>query len=236
MRLPFWVFFLWGVFLSFQLQAQQPDTVIRLKPVSDSVLEKKDTIYTGGKATTLAGRDSAEEMVHKRARRAALYSAILPGAGQVYNKKYWKVPLVYAALGIPAYYYFYNKKWYQNCQYALTVTTTGPGSPPRQSWADSAAAVAQPLKPFVKNQDVNGLITNRDEFRKNEDYAVIYFLLFYVLNIVDATVDAHLKGFNVNSDLSFKLRPMFVPGPYGSAGISVAVDLHKARPRALAIN
>ena len=234
MRLPFWGFFLWGILLSFHLQAQQPDTVIRLKPVPDSVLEKRDTIYSGGQPTTLAGRDSAEEMVHKRARKAALYSAILPGAGQVYNKKYWKVPLVYAALGIPAYFYFYDKNWYQKCQYALTVTVTGPA--PRQSWIDSAAAVATPLKPFVQTNDQNGLITNRDEFRKNEDYAVVYFLLFYALNIVDATVDAHLKGFNVNSDLSFKVRPMFMPGPYPSAGITVAVDLHKARPRALAMN
>lgn len=175
---------------------------------------------------TQAERDSIDKRLHDNPKRATIYSAILPGAGQVYNKKYWKVPIVYAAIGIPAYAFFFNKSWYEKCQYALTVTING-------STGDSLAKVAPELLPFVQSDDVNGIITNRDSFRKNQDYSVLFFLLFYGLNIVDATVDAHLKDFNVSSDLSFQIKPMILPGPTPSAGITLAFDFHKPRFREL---
>jgi hypothetical protein len=226
MRQAFFIFFLTGVFFTLRLSAQQKDSVLQ-KQLSDSALEKQDNIYKGKKSP--AATDSLEEAQRKRYKKATLYSAILPGAGQVYNKKYWKVPLVYAALGIPAYFYFYNKSWYNKCQYALVVTYNG-------STGDSLAAVAPPLQPFVATGDVNGIITYRDSFRKDEDYSVLFFLLFYALNIVDATVDAHLKDFNVSSDLSIQVKPMFIPGVNPVAGVTVAVDIHKAKPRGLALN
>jgi hypothetical protein len=226
MRQVFSIFFFAGIFFTIRGSAQQKDTVLG-KQLSDSALEKEDIIYKGKISPT--STDSLQAAQKKRYRRATLYSAILPGAGQVYNKKYWKVPIVYAALGIPAYYFFYNKSWYNKCQYALTVTING--SPP-----DSVAAVAPPLQPFVAAGDVNGIITYRDEFRKDQDYSVLFFLLFYALNIVDATVDAHLKDFNVTSDLSFQIKPMIMPGPTPSAGITLAFDIHKPKYRASLMN
>ena len=227
MRKAFFIFFFTGLFFSLRVNAQQPDSVQAKQP-SDAVLEKDDSIYTG-KYNSQAARDSIEKRMKRNYHRATLYSAILPGAGQVYNKKYWKVPIIYAALGISAYAFFYNRNWYNNCQYALTVTVNG-------STGDSLNAVNTQLKPFVSSGDQNGLITYRDSFRKNQDYSVLFFLLFYALNIVDATVDAHLKDFNVNSDLSFKLKPMLIPGPNPAAGITLAFDIHKARTRSLAMN
>jgi Family of unknown function (DUF5683) len=226
MRQAFFIFFFAGIFFTIRGSAQQKDTIL-VKQLSDSALEKEDNIYKGKKSPT--STDSLQEAQRKRYRRATIYSAILPGAGQVYNKKYWKVPIVYAALGIPAYFFFYNKSWYNKCQYALTVTING--SPP-----DSVAAVAPALQPFVATDDVNGIITYRDSFRKDQDYSVLFFLLFYALNIVDATVDAHLKDFNVSSDLSFRMKPMFIPGPNPTAGITLAFDIHKPRPRGLYMN
>ena len=158
-----------------------------------------------------------------------MYSAILPGAGQVYNKKYWKVPIVYAAIGIPAYFYFYNKNYYNQAQYALVVTING-------STGDSLAAVNPDFLPLVESGNTNAIINVRNEARKNQDYSVLFFLLFYGLNIVDATVDAHLKDFNVTSDLSFQIKPMIIPGPSPSAGITLAFNLHKPRYRPLLMN
>jgi hypothetical protein len=226
MRQVFFSVFFACFFFTIRVSAQQKDSV-HVSQLSDSALEKEDNIYKGKKTPT--NTDSLQEAQRKRYKRATLYSAILPGAGQVYNKKYWKVPIIYAALGIPAYYFFYNKSWYNKCQYALTVTVNGSGP-------DSVAAVAPPLQPFVKNGDVNGIITYRDEFRKDQDYSVLFFLLFYALNIVDATVDAHLKDFNVNSDLSFRVKPMFIPGPYPIAGVTFAFDVHKPIIRGLVMN
>jgi hypothetical protein len=172
-----------------------------------------------------APKDSAAKKKHDP-RRATLYSTIFPGAGQIYNRKYWKLPIVYAAIGIPVYAFFYNKSWYQKCQYALAVTI-------HQSQGDSLKKVDPALRPFVSNNDQNGIITYRDSFRKDQDYSVLFFLLFYGLNIVDATVDAHLRDFNVNSDLSFKVKPMLIAGPNMVAGFSLVFDIHKGRPKPL---
>jgi hypothetical protein len=232
MRQVFFIFFIAGLLFTLQASAQHTDTLI-IKPQSDSILEKKDNQYVG-KPMSQAARDSIDKRLHDNPRRATLYSAILPGAGQVYNKKYWKVPIVYAAIGIPAYAFFYNKSWYLKCQYALTVCINKANN--GSVGDDSLAKVAPELLPFVTTNDQNGIITNRDSFRKNQDYSVLFFLLFYGLNIVDATVDAHLKDFNVSSDLSFQIRPMIMPGPMPSAGITLAFDFHKPRFRDLFAN
>jgi hypothetical protein len=226
MRQVFFILFFAGLFCTVRLHAQQKDSMA-VKPLSDSALEKQDSIYSGKKSPT--NKDSLQEAQRKRYRRATLYSTFLPGAGQVYNKKYWKVPIVYAAIGIPAYFYFYNKDYYNQAQYALTVTIN-------QSGPDSLAKVSPDFLPLVKTGNTNAIITVRDEARKNQDYSVLFFLLFYGLNIVDATVDAHLKDFNVSSDLSFQIRPMIMPGPNPSAGITLAFNLHKPRYRLMAMN
>jgi hypothetical protein len=228
MRQVFFIFFFTGLLLSLRVNAQHPDSAQAKQP-SDAVLEKKDSMYTGTN-TTQAARDSIEKRMKRNYHRATLYSAILPGAGQVYNKKYWKVPIIYAALGISAYAFFYNKNWYNKCQYALSVAVDGNPS-------DSVLNTVDPqLRPFVTADDQNGLITYRDSFRKNQDYSVLFFMLFYALNIVDATVDAHLKDFNVSSDLSFKIKPMFIPGASPIGGITLAFDIHKPRPRGFPMN
>jgi hypothetical protein len=229
MRQVFFIYFIACILFSVRAHAQHTDTLL-VNPQTDSILEKKDNQYAG-KNLTQAQRDSIDKRLHDNPKRATIYSAILPGAGQVYNKKYWKVPIVYAAIGIPAYAFFFNKSWYEKCQYALTVcvnleTNGSVGD-------DSLAKVAPELKPFVASNDQNGIITNRDSFRKNQDYSVLFFLLFYGLNIVDATVDAHLKDFNVSSDLSFQIKPMIMPGPMPSAGITLAFNFHKPRFREL---
>jgi hypothetical protein len=222
----FFILFFAFLFFTLYSNAQQKDST-QAAQLSDSSLEKKDSIYRGTKSK--ATMDSIELRQRKNYRRATLYSAILPGAGQFYNKKYWKIPIVYAAIGIPAYLYFDNKKIYNEAQYALVVTING-------SKGDSLNNVSQDFLPLVQSGNTTAIINYRDEARKNEDYSVLFFLLFYGLNILDATVDAHLKDFNVNSDLSFRIKPMIMPGPTPSAGITLAFDIHKPRPRPLFMN
>ena len=222
----FFILFFAFIFFTLHSNAQQKDSA-RSAPLSDSALEKKDSIYKGTKSRAVM--DSIELKQRKSYRRATLYSAILPGAGQFYNKKYWKIPIVWAAIGIPAYFYFDNKKIYNEAQYALVVTING-------SKGDSLNNVSPDFLPLVQSGNTTAIINYRDEARKNQDYSVLFFLLFYGLNIVDATVDAHLKDFNVNSDLSFRIKPMIIPGPTPSAGITLAFDIHKPRPRPLFLN
>ena len=131
-------------------------------------------------------------------RVAAIRSAILPGWGQVYNKKYWKLPIIYGALGTTAGIFVYNLNYYKRFRYAYRVLATkDSGNFPN---------VHPDLKFFIDRNDLSGLQYNRDEFRRNIDYTVLVFLLFWGLNVVDASVDAHLKSFDVSPDLSLKLK------------------------------
>jgi len=202
--------------------SQKKDSIVVLKNDSAAALSKsaaapaKDTAY----------QKNSSRKKKNDPHKATIYSAILPGLGQVYNKKYWKVPIVYVALGIPAYTYFYNKSWYEKTQYALAVTING-------SKGDSLNAVDPKLRPLVDAGATNSIINYRNEFRKDQDYSVLFFLLFWGLQIVDATVDAHLKDFNVNNDLSFHVRPNFLPGPNPTASVSLVFDIHKPRPKTL---
>lgn len=176
--------------------------------------------------------DSVTKAVHDPT-RATLYSAIFPGLGQIYNRKYWKVPIVWAAVGIPVYTYFYNRKWYQKCQYAISIIDTysplGLPVPP-----DSVALVDPKLQGFVSAGDDNDLRVYRNEFRKDQDYSIVFFLLFWGLNVVDATVDANLMSFDVSNQLTLRLQPpstpATLPGPMGAGmGLSLVAELHKAK-------
>lgn len=176
--------------------AQQPD----------SAFVKKDTSLFGkGVIDTVPSKnDTAAKRKHSP-RKAAIRSAIIPGWGQAYNKKYWKIPIVYTALGIPAYQFVDNLKWYNRTKYAYLVVSTNSSNP------DSLAKVHPQLKPFVDRKLGNELLNYRNEFRRNVDYSVLFFLVFWGLNIVDATVDAHLKDFDVSPDLSLRVRPGYSP-------------------------
>ncbi|MCK8481441.1 DUF5683 domain-containing protein [Psychroserpens algicola] len=125
--------------------------------------------------------------------KAAFYSAILPGLGQAYNKKYWKIPLVYAAIGIPVYLYVKNDQDYQLYRDAYKRRLSGF---PQASEGD----------PFP-NITNDGLINAQKQLRRNKELALLIAIGAYALNIIDANVDAHLLQFNVDEDLS--LRPHF---------------------------
>lgn len=161
-------------------------------------------------------------------RRAALRSAVLPGWGQATNKKYWKIPLVYGALGATAYAFNFNISQYKRVAYAYRVLTLSITTKDTSQFK----TVDTDLKPFIRAGAVNDLRNYRNTFRKDIDYSVLIFLFFWGLNVVDATVDAHLKGFNVSDDLSMKIKPGFNPGTR-NMGLSLVVDIHKAKPKLL---
>jgi hypothetical protein len=135
-------------------------------------------------------------------RTAAIRSAIFPGLGQIYNKKYWKLPIVYGALGISGGVFIYNLKNYKDLRFAYKARYKA--LPPPTGQGDSADLAK--IKDNLKNIDLNALQSYRNEFRRNIDYSGLVFILLWGLNVVDATVDAHLKAFDVSPDLSFQFR------------------------------
>ena len=123
--------------------------------------------------------------------KAAFYSAILPGLGQAYNKKYWKIPLVYGAIGTSLYFYIDNNKKYHNYRDAYKRRLEGYNDDDYQFLDDSR------------------LIAGQKFYQRNRDLSALFVVGFYVLNIIDANVDAALIQFNVNERLS--VRPEIYP-------------------------
>ncbi|PTX61950.1 hypothetical protein C8N46_10347 [Kordia periserrulae] len=120
--------------------------------------------------------------------KAAFYSAILPGLGQAYNKKYWKIPIVYAALGTGIYFYIDNNRNYNRYRRAYKRRLAG--------FTDDE------FQNIVV--DNNALIDAQEFYQRNRDLSLLLTVVAYVLNIVDANVDAHLLQFNVSDDLSVR--------------------------------
>jgi hypothetical protein len=134
-------------------------------------------------------------------RKAAIRSAILPGWGQVYNKKYWKVPLVYGALGTTTFLFFRNLTQYNDSREAYKLAVDNdPGNDDQ---------IKQPYY-SVKDQPER-IKSFRNAVRQNMDYCVLFFILFWGLNVVDASVDAHLKSFDVSDNLSIHIRAGYSP-------------------------
>ena len=133
-------------------------------------------------------------------RKAALRSAILPGWGQIYNKKYWKLPIVYGALGTCTGIFLYNLSNYRDTKFAYKVKYNM-----RVFKTDTAlfTSIKKRLQPLSEES----LRFYRNQFRRDIDYSGLFFLLLWGLNVVDATIDAHLKSFDVSPDLSLQLKP-----------------------------
>jgi hypothetical protein len=128
---------------------------------------------------------------------ATFRSAVLPGWGQAYNKKYWKIPIIYGALGTTVAVFFDNIKTYKLLRQAVIYLS------------DTIAANDVLIDERFQSYPVENLRGYRNIFRQNVDYSVLVFLGFWALNVVDATVDAHLKAFDVSSDIGMKIRPGF---------------------------
>ena len=132
-------------------------------------------------------------------RKAAIRSALIPGWGQVYNKKYWEVPIVYGALGTTGVVFVYNLKTYKELRLAYR------GKYNARVFKDSTDFFKMESRYIPISEE--SLRFNRNEFRRNIDYTVLVFIALWGLNVVDATVDAHLKSFDVSPDLSLKIKP-----------------------------
>ena len=143
-----------------------------------------------GEAIKATDTLKSKEIDPLRPTKAAFYSAILPGLGQAYNKKYWKIPIVYGAIGTSLYFYLDQNKKYHSYRDAYKRRLEGFNDDQYQYLDDSRLIAAQRL------------------FQRNRDLSLLISVGLYILNIVEANVDAHLVQFNVSDKLSFQ------PGVY----------------------
>ncbi len=150
---------------------------------------------------------SAQGIKNKIPKKAGLYSAIIPGAGQIYTKKYWKVPIIYAGLITSGYYIKENNKSYQ--LYKNTYLNRLAGNSSDQ---------------FQEQYSNTDLTILADHYRRNREISVLFIIGSYILNIIDASVSAHLFDYDVSDDLSLHIKPIFLPKD-NTTGISLSINL-----------
>ena len=126
---------------------------------------------------------------------AGIASAIVPGLGQAYNHKWWKIPVIYAGAGAVVYFLDLNLTEYKSFRSAYIAET------------DTSTATVNQFPQY----NAADLLTLKDYYRRNIDVTVLAGGLIYALNIVDAVVDAHLFHFDVSDDLSMRWMPSILP-------------------------
>lgn len=134
--------------------------------------------------------------------KAAFYSAVIPGLGQVYNKKYWKIPIIYAGMAAGIYFYKQQDKDYDSFRNAYKRRLAG--------YTDDEY-YGNGAEPLISN---DRLINAQKSAQKNKDLSIVVTVAFYLLNVVDANVDAHLRQYEVSEDLS--LVPNLEVNPFNA--------------------
>lgn len=130
-------------------------------------------------------------------KKATWMSAALPSLGQFYNRRYWKPPIIYVGFGVSLYFLIDN-------QMKFTVA--------RNSFRGRMNIEGYTVDPKYTSLSADQILADRDFYRTNRDYSIIAVGAVYLLNIIDAVVDAHLRTFDVGDDLSMKFKPSFQMG------------------------
>jgi Family of unknown function (DUF5683) len=189
-------------------------TVAAAAQKKDSVIKQLPAITDSSKKTIA---DTSKKAKPHDPRIATRRSAMLPGWGQAYNGKYWKVPIVWGALGTCVGFFVYNRSEYVAARDAYRLKLDTSISP-----SDALARMKAKFRPV----DPESIRQYRNGVRQNVDYSVLAFLICWGLNVVDATVDGHLKEFNVNDNLSMRINPSYIPQTR-QASVSVVMRFGK---------
>ena len=188
-----------------------PDTLVQ-QPLSDSMRD------------ALRARDTAQGAIIIRTesavpirsaigpngfspipKKAALFSAMLPGGGQFYNRQWWKVPVIYAGVATSFYFLIDNTNQYRKYRTAYLASLNPLGSD----------------EPLLKRYNQQQLKTLQDAYRQNLDLTTLFTAVGYTIQVLDALVFAHLKNFDVSQDLSLRMKPVVMPA--GGLGLGLVM-------------
>jgi hypothetical protein len=179
-------------------------SLLKISPAFSQEPEEGDTLLLQADEAVVV-----EDTFSRDPQRAALYSAILPGLGQIYNKKYWKLPIVYGGFGTFIYFIDRNTRYYQDLKQKIIDPEYD-------------------MKYFEGNYSTDQLRRGMDLYKRWRDLSIIGTAGFYVLQIIDATVDAYLFDWDVGEDISLRIKPDATPVtrfvPYNSFGLSACIS------------
>ena len=196
-------------FSGWDAKAQQPDTLLI---TNGEIVDSTEVLP----ADTTADKPSFVRRFFNKdypnPRKAALFSAIIPGAGQVYNKRWWKLPIVYGALGTALYFEIDNIKQYRELR-------------DNYRWLVDEDPNTNPVEEPYTLIDATTMKGYRDQWRRYVEFSSITLGLAYLLQITDAFVDAHLRSFDVSDDLSLHFQPKIDASPGLGATFGAGLSL-----------
>jgi hypothetical protein len=175
--------------------AQKTDTLRKDSIKVLSAPDKSSKVFTMTGDSTKKDTVKAKPGKYHSPKKAALFSAVIPGSGQIYNKKYWKVPVIYAGFVGLAFSFDFNQSQYVLYRDAIKFRTDAD-----PSTTDNYVGV------YSDEQ----LITLYKYYHRYRDLTVVGGLTLYLLNVIDAAVDAHLFTFNVSDDLTINIHPALI--------------------------
>ncbi len=174
--------------------------------LSDSLIEERVFQTTIPEAPTPSDFQLVDDYKHSP-HKASVYAAVFPGAGQIYNKKYWKVPILYAGIGGLVYAIHFNSTYYDKYRSAYRdFLIRDPGN----------TSYVEFIPPGLDIEDVHGprsewfqraLQNKRRFYKRYRDISYIGMAALYLASIVDASVDAHFYDFDISDDLSLRVEP-----------------------------
>lgn len=156
---------------------------------------------------------------------ATMYAAILPGLGQIYNKRYWKLPLLYGGVAALCYSIHFNGKHYKMYRNAYRDFIIG--DPNNKSYEDivihKTNLTVEEVETTYRTWFTNVLNNKKNYYRRYRDLSYFGLIGLYVLQIVDAAVDAHFYTFDVSDDLSLQWQPTLTPDADGKGNMGASI-------------
>ncbi len=193
------------------LLAQNPRQNNKEEQSKKIVISSLDSLSSTPSDSTILKKNKKTERYHSPA-KATWMSAALPGLGQIYNKRYWKPPIIYAGLAVSIYFLIDNQTKFIVARNSLRAREGVPGFD---------------VDPKYQSYSASQIQSDRDFYRTNRDYSIIGITAVYALNLVDAVVDAHLKSFDVGDDLSLRVKPSWqYNGLHQPSGMAVTPGIH----------
>ncbi|MCX6181502.1 MAG: DUF5683 domain-containing protein [Bacteroidetes bacterium] len=212
-------------------------TYVNLKAQDSIAVRVDSTFQSTNRDTVIPNPDAKIETrsvmldTNHSPKKAGMLSAILPGLGQAYNHKYWKIPIVYAAIGGVGYVAYLNTVYYNFYHGALIVANN-----PYHTTADlfnyadkspyRVMATGNLSAAEISTKNEAEFLEHNDYYRRNRDLSYFFVGVLYLCNILDATVDGHLYNYNVDDNLSFHIQPtIFTAGINNSTTMGFSFNM-----------
>lgn len=196
------------IFSDIPLETNTMEDTTRMSGLADSLSELRRQKANTDSLIVLEKKqiDSIRliDKMHLNPKKAGLYSALIPGGGQVYNKEYWKIPIVYAAIGTGVGFIIYNQKNYNSARLEYS----------------KRLSLRTDLNERYAMYNMYMLQQEQDYFKENLDLSVLLTSLGYILQIMDAVAFNHLKGFDISPDISMRFKVSDLP--YNQVGLGMA--------------